>query len=56
MYRLLLLVGTTIGSYIGWWVGGLMGFELMGKFIMSCVGMMGGVFAAWKVLTEYIET
>lgn len=56
MNRLIMFVGMTIGSYAGWWVGeSLLGFGLMGNFIISGVGSLVGVYAAWKVLTNYLE-
>ncbi len=43
MTKLLVLVGTTIGSSIGWWIGAPLG--LMTAFIMSMVGFGFGMYA-----------
>jgi hypothetical protein len=55
MNRLLMFIGMTVGGYIGWWAGGIMGFELMGTFVVSTLGSAVGIYVAWKVLTTYFD-
>ncbi len=46
MKKLLVTVGTTIGSSLGWWLGDAGG--LMGSFVMSMVGFGAGMYGgAW---------
>ena len=54
MTRLLMFVGMTVGGYVGWWAGDAIGFGLMGTFLVSTIGSLAGVYAAWKVLTNYL--
>jgi phosphate/sulfate permease len=51
--KLLALVGTTIGSAIGWWLGAPAG--LMTAFICSMVGFGIGLYAARRITHEYFE-
>jgi hypothetical protein len=53
--RLLMLTGMTVGGYIGWAVGEYLGFELIGAFLISSLGSVAGVIAAWWVLTKYLD-
>ena len=55
MTRLLMFIGTTVGGSIGWWAGDAMGFGMMGALGVSTIGSLAGVYAAWKVLTTYLE-
>jgi hypothetical protein len=55
MNRLLMFVGTTGGGYIGWWAGDSLGFGMMGAFVISSIGSLIGVVAAWKVIVNYLE-
>jgi hypothetical protein len=55
MNRLLMFVGMTVGGYAGWWVGDLIGFGLMGTFMVSSLGSAAGIYVAWKLQTEYLE-
>lgn len=43
MTRLLVLVGTTLGSTLGWWIGAPLG--LMVAFIFSMIGFGCGMYA-----------
>jgi len=52
--RLLMFVGMTGGGYLGWWLGDCMGLGLMGAFLVSTLGSLAGVYAAWRVLTDYL--
>ncbi len=55
MTRLLMFIGMTVGGYIGWWVGECLGFGLMGDFLVSSLGSLAGIYAAWRVLTDYLD-
>lgn len=43
MTKLLVLIGTTIGSAAGWWMGAP--FGVMTAFIVSMIGFGGGMYA-----------
>jgi len=51
MRKLLGFVGTTIGGYIGWWAGSLVGF--MSAFVLSMLGTAVGLYFAMRVAREY---
>ncbi|HQR17157.1 MAG TPA: hypothetical protein PK948_02235 [Gemmatimonadales bacterium] len=53
MGKLLALVGTTLGSAVGWWLGAPAG--LMTAFIGSMVGFGIGLYVARRVTHEYFE-
>jgi hypothetical protein len=53
--RLLMFVGMTAGGYLGWWLGDCMGFGMMGALVVSTLGSAVGVYAAWWVLTRYLN-
>jgi hypothetical protein len=50
-----MFVGMTVGGYVGWWAGESLGFGLMGTFLISSLGTMVGIYAAWKVLVDYLK-
>jgi hypothetical protein len=52
--RLLMFIGMTVGGYAGWWAGEYVGLGLMGTFLVSLLGSIGGVYVAWRVLTDYL--
>ena len=53
MGKLLALVGTTLGSAAGWWLGAPAG--RMTAFICSMVGFGVGLYAARRLTHEYFE-
>lgn len=53
--RLLMSIGVTVGGYVGWWLGDYLGFGLMGAFLVSSLGSMAGIYAAWRVLVDYLD-
>jgi hypothetical protein len=55
MNRLLMFVGMTVGGYIGWWAGDYLGFGLMTTFLISSVGSMVGIYAAWRLVREFLN-
>lgn len=54
MMKLCILLGTTIGSYLGWALGDKMGLGFFGSFIVSGIGSVVGVYGGWK-LAKRIE-
>jgi uncharacterized membrane protein YbhN (UPF0104 family) len=51
--KLLGLVGSTLGSAVGWWLGAPAG--LMTAFICSMVGFGVGLYAARRLAHAYFE-
>ena len=51
MSKLLVLVGSTIGSYAGWWLGAH--FGVMTAFMVSTVGMAAGIYGGRRVAQNY---
>jgi hypothetical protein len=51
MSKLFMLVGSTVGSYAGWWVGGHAG--VMTAFILSTVGTGAGLYAGRRMAQGY---
>jgi len=49
--KLCIFVGTTIGSYAGWFLGDRFGFFT--AFILSGVGSIVGVYAGWKIARKF---
>jgi hypothetical protein len=46
-----MLVGSTIGSYVGWWLGGHAG--VMTAFTVSMVGTGAGIYAGRRLAQNY---
>ena len=53
MNKLCIFGGTMIFSYVGWYLGQLLGFEFFGCFLVSSVGSVFGVWLGWKVAQHY---
>ena len=51
MKKLFILIGTTIGSSIGWWIGDK--FGLMTAFALSMVGTGFGMYYGIRFAREY---
>jgi hypothetical protein len=51
MSKLLMLAGSTAGSYAGWWLGGHIG--IMTAFMLSVAGTGVGLFAGRRVARNY---
>lgn len=49
--KLLVLVGTTIGGAIGWWIGD--GIGIMTAFILSMVGTGLGMYVGIRIARQY---
>ena len=48
MMKLSIFAGTTILSYVFWYIGALVGFKFVGCFLLSGVGSIVGVWVGWK--------
>ncbi|MFI5357311.1 MAG: hypothetical protein ACHQ4G_08250 [Opitutales bacterium] len=55
MTKICIFVGTTIGSYGGWYLGDVLGWGLGGAFIVSGVGSVLGVYLGWKLAKKLEE-
>jgi len=53
MGKLMALVGTTLGSAIGWWLGAR--FGMMTAFMLSMVGTGLGLYLARRIVSTYFE-
>jgi hypothetical protein len=51
MGKLLMLIGSTVGSYAGWWLGGHVG--LMTAFVISMVGTGVGLYGGRRIAQRY---
>lgn len=51
MGKLFMLVGSTVGSYFGWWIGGHAG--VMTAFIVSMIGAGIGLYAGKRLASNY---
>jgi len=51
MSKLLMLVGSTIGSYAGWWLGGHVG--VMTAFTLSMIGTGAGLYTGRRIAQSY---
>ena len=49
MMKLCIFAGTTILSYVFWYLGELVGLQFVGCFLLSGVGSIVGVWAGWKL-------
>ena len=55
MNKLCIAVGTLVGSYLGWWVGEVLGSEFFVNFLLSGVGSIIGVYGGWKLARRFSE-
>ena len=49
MNKLFCFVGATVGGYAGWYLGELVGWEILGCFFLSGLGSIAGIVAGWKL-------
>lgn len=52
MEKLLVSVGGSIGGSVGWWAGD--GLGTMTAFMLCIVGTAAGVYAARRIVREYL--
>ena len=53
MNKLCIFAGTTIIGYAGWFLGGALGLEFFGSFVLSGLGSLVGVWAGWKLAQRF---
>jgi hypothetical protein len=51
MEKLFILIATTIGSGVGWWLGSMVG--MMTAFMLSIVGTGAGLWLGRKITRDY---
>jgi hypothetical protein len=51
--KLLIIIGMTVGGWMGWWLGGR--FGIMTAFILSTLGSIGGVILGWRIGRNYFS-
>ena len=49
MIKLCIFAGTTILSYVFWYLGDLAGLGFFGSFLLSGLGSIVGVYLGWKL-------
>jgi hypothetical protein len=54
MNRLLIFLGMTVGGYGGWWVGDYFQMGLPVTLVVSSMGSLVGVIAAWKIGRDFL--
>jgi hypothetical protein len=52
MEKLLILILTTVGGYLGWWLGEPVGF--MTAFMLSIVGSGLGLYVSRRIVRDYL--
>ncbi len=53
MNKLCIFVGMTVVGYVFWHLGGLLGFEFFGCFLLSGLGSILGVWLGWKIAEHF---
>ena len=46
----------TVGGYGGWWLGGYFQLGLMATFLISMIAGAVGVYAAWRVKQDFLDS
>jgi hypothetical protein len=52
--KLLALIGSFIGGYVGWWIATPLGF--WGQFVVSMIGTAAGTYYGRKVVDRLLES
>ena len=55
MNKLCIFIGTTIGGYLGWWLGATLGWDFFTNFILSGVGSLAGVYVSTKLARKFLD-
>jgi hypothetical protein len=55
MMKLCILVGTTLGGYVGWAGAEALGLGFGWAFVISGIGSVAGVYAGWKIARKIAE-
>lgn len=53
MRKLFGFIGATAASYVGWWLGGVVGGEFMTQFILSTIAAGFGLYYGVKLAKRY---
>ncbi len=53
MNKLCILIGMTLLSAVGWWIGDHVG--LMTAFMLSGIGSLAGVYLGWRINRDYLS-
>ena len=53
MNKLCIFIGMTVLGWVGWWIGGKIGF--MTAFVLSGIGSMAGVYVGWRINRDYLS-
>ena len=53
MNRLLFLLLSSLGGWLGWMAGERVGF--MTAVVLSALGSILGIYAAWRVIRDYLK-
>lgn len=55
MMRLMILIGMTIGSWAGWWLGAQFSDGMGLPLALSSVGTIAGIVVGWKIARNIEE-
>ena len=55
MNKLCIFIGTTIGGYLGWWLGEALGWDFFTNFMLSGIGSLMGVYVSWKLARKFFD-
>lgn len=55
MSRTVIYMGMVLGGWVGWWAGDLVGFGIMGSFLVSSLGSFAGIYLGWRVTRDFLE-
>lgn len=53
MSKLCLIIGLTVFSWLGWWLGSQVGF--MTAYFLSGLGSLVGVYIGWRINRDYFS-
>ena len=53
MNKLLIFIGMTVFSWLGWWLGEQ--FNFLTAFILSGIGSIVGVYVGWRINRDYFD-
>ena len=52
MKKVVILVGLTVFSSIGWWIGAHVG--MLTAFALSAAGSVAGVYVGWRIAKDFL--
>lgn len=53
--KLCIFIAMTVFSYLGWWLGSLLGGGIMTSFWLSGLGTMIGIYLGWRIYRDYLS-